>query len=99
MLALPGRLLPPGCLSETARAGPRELQVRLYRDRGHGPGMIRLSLSGRSGPGPRTGISAVAALSVAEARAVAADPRWGVRMDPALVRAGAREYPDVATFG
>ena len=59
MLGLLGRLLPPERLNGPARTGPRELHVQLYLDRGNGPGMIRLSLSGQSGPGPRTGIPAV----------------------------------------
>jgi hypothetical protein len=39
------------------------------------------------------------ALTVDEAVRVAADPRWGVTMDAALVSVGAREFPDPPVFG
>ena len=39
------------------------------------------------------------ALSAEEATAVVSDPRWGAAMDPALVRAGEQDFPDLATFG
>lgn len=39
------------------------------------------------------------ALTGEEATAVVSDPRWGAAMDPALVRAGEQEFPDLATFG
>jgi len=38
------------------------------------------------------------ALSEAEARVVVTDRRWGVTMDAALVKAGAKKFPQVATF-
>jgi eukaryotic-like serine/threonine-protein kinase len=37
-------------------------------------------------------------LTVAEAREVASDPRWGVTMDADLVTAGAKHFPDVITM-
>ncbi|WP_433384732.1 hypothetical protein ACQPZX_24330 [Actinoplanes sp. CA-142083] len=39
------------------------------------------------------------ALTADEAVRVAADPRWGVTMDPRLVTVGASEFPDPAVFG
>ena len=39
------------------------------------------------------------ALSDEEATAVVSDPRWGATMEPALVRSGEREFPDLPTFG
>jgi hypothetical protein len=59
MLVLLEELLPPGRTSEHASTGPRELQVRLYLDRGEGPGMIRVSVGGDAAPGPRPGTPAV----------------------------------------
>ena len=47
---------------------------------------------GGSTPSPR-------ALTDEEATAVVSDPRWGAAMDPALVRAGELDFPDLATFG
>jgi hypothetical protein len=38
------------------------------------------------------------ALSEAEARVVVTDPRWGPTMDADLVKAGAKQFPQVAYF-
>jgi hypothetical protein len=59
MLVLLEELLPPGRTSGHARTGPRDLHVRLYLDRGKGPGMIRVSVRGNPVPGPRPGDPAV----------------------------------------
>ena len=59
MLVLLEELLPPGRTSEHAKTGPRDLGVRLYLDRGEGPGMIRVSVGGNPAPGPRPGTPAV----------------------------------------
>lgn len=142
MLVLLGQLLPPGRTSAFGKAGPRELHVQLYLDRGKGPGMIRVSVSGRPRPGPRGGAPVVSvadlpgdclrstvvrarwpdgptvqadlatclatdgerttpappALSEAEARVLVTDARWGPTMDADLVKAGARQFPQVARF-
>ncbi|MFD0579874.1 hypothetical protein [Dactylosporangium darangshiense] len=39
------------------------------------------------------------ALSVAQATAVASDPRWGLRIDPAVEAAGAGRFPRLAAIG
>jgi hypothetical protein len=39
------------------------------------------------------------ALTVDQAVRVAADPRWGVTMDTALVAAGARQFPTLPVLG
>ena len=59
MLALLEELLPAGRTSAPAKTGPRDLHVQLYLDRGKGPGMIRVSVSGDPRSGPRTGTPAV----------------------------------------
>jgi len=59
MLALLEELLPPGRTSDHTKAGPRDLRVQLYLDRGDGPGMISVSVSGDPRPGPRTGTPVV----------------------------------------
>jgi hypothetical protein len=59
MLMLLEELLPPGRRSEHATTGQRDLHVQLYLDRGKGPGMIRVSVSGDPRPGPRTGTPVV----------------------------------------
>lgn len=59
MLVLLEGLLPAGRTSAPAKAGPRDLRVQLYLDRGNGPGMIRVSVSGDPRSGPRTGTPAV----------------------------------------
>jgi len=59
MLVLLEGLLPAGRTSAAAKTGPRDLHVQLYLDRGKGPGMIRVSVSGDPRSGPRTGTPAV----------------------------------------
>jgi hypothetical protein len=46
LLVLLNELLPPGRTSHFAKADDRALRVQLYLDRGAGPGMVRLSVSG-----------------------------------------------------
>jgi hypothetical protein len=41
---------------------------------------------------------AASSLSDAEAKALAADPRWGTKMDQALVDAGGRHFPTLKSF-
>jgi hypothetical protein len=59
MLVLLQKLVPPGRTNGFAKTGQRELHVQMYLDRGKGPGMIRLSVSGTSRAAPAAGRPAV----------------------------------------
>jgi hypothetical protein len=59
LLVLLHELLPPGRTSHYAKADDRALRVQLYLDRGAGPGMVRLSVSGTPSPDPTDGVPEV----------------------------------------
>ncbi|RSM71770.1 hypothetical protein DMB66_06985 [Actinoplanes sp. ATCC 53533] len=78
MLVLLEGLLPAGRTSAPAKTGPRDLHVQLYLDRGKGPGMIRVSVSGETRTGPRTGTPAVTVDSLPDncIQSTVARARW-----------------------
>jgi hypothetical protein len=55
MLALLRRLVPQGRTSNYAKTGDTDLHVQMYIDRGQGPGMIRVSVSGYPRSEPKSG--------------------------------------------
>jgi hypothetical protein len=96
----PGAATGPGGPAVTVDSLPGDC-TRDTVVRAQWPGGLRVEaalascLAGDDGRRP----PAPVALSTGEARAVVTDPRWGLMMDADLVKAGAREFPDVAYFG
>jgi len=143
MLVLLKRLIPEAKTSQYAKTKDGDLHVQMYLDRGKGPGMIRVMVSGDPDAEPEYGspkitvealpdnciqsrivradwawglavevdlatclawdgkenVQSALALTDAEASKIVADPRWGLSMDTELVRAGIKEFPNVAYFG
>ena len=74
------------------------IQSTVVRARWPGGLVVRADLATCLAPDGRPKRPAPRALSRDEARVIVTDPRWGPAMDARLVRAGARQFPQVAYF-